>query len=258
MTDQDPDIAADADVEDEDGEGEAEGDDEPDERTPFLKGRGRKASVTLETQKVRALSIDPLAPSSAFDETLRDRLREDAERKGGLGNGNGIVANGNGVGEEGIPEEEDEDEAEAETAERGRRQSERLLERHWKAPEGKKIAVPVRIEPKVYFATERTFLVSSRSQPSWIFSYCSYLISQLFLHRNGSISPFTLPPSPRPFSTSSPQTTQPASSAQAYSPSQHWPPSHTLPLFSCIELGISGIEERKGCIMINTVLPFFR
>ncbi len=29
-----------------------------------------------------------------------------------------------------------------------------------RAPPGKKIAIPVRIEPKVYFAAERTFLVS--------------------------------------------------------------------------------------------------
>ena len=27
------------------------------------------------------MAIDPLAPSSAFDETLRDRLREDARRR---------------------------------------------------------------------------------------------------------------------------------------------------------------------------------
>jgi len=33
-----------------------------------------------------------------------------------------------------------------------------LLERTWRAPQGKRIAVPVRIEPKVYFAAERTFL----------------------------------------------------------------------------------------------------
>lgn len=32
--------------------------------------------------------------------------------------------------------------------------------RHFRAPKGKRVAVPVRVEPKVYFATERTFLVS--------------------------------------------------------------------------------------------------
>ena len=37
----------------------------------------------------------------------------------------------------------------------------RLLERNWRAPRGKRIAVPVRIEPKVYFAAERTFFVSA-------------------------------------------------------------------------------------------------
>ncbi|KAG0150305.1 hypothetical protein CROQUDRAFT_212469 [Cronartium quercuum f. sp. fusiforme G11] len=30
--------------------------------------------------------------------------------------------------------------------------------RHYQAPKGKKVSVPVRVEPKVYFATERTFL----------------------------------------------------------------------------------------------------
>ncbi len=35
----------------------------------------------------------------------------------------------------------------------------RVLTREWRAPTGKRIAVPVRIEPKVYFAAERTFLV---------------------------------------------------------------------------------------------------
>ncbi len=35
---------------------------------------------------------------------------------------------------------------------------------HFKAPKGKKIHVPVRVEPKVYFAAERTFL-------SWVGSY---------------------------------------------------------------------------------------
>ena len=33
-----------------------------------------------------------------------------------------------------------------------------VLERRFKAPKGKKIHVPVRVEPKVYFAAERTFL----------------------------------------------------------------------------------------------------
>ncbi|KZT73075.1 SPX-domain-containing protein [Daedalea quercina L-15889] len=124
-----------------------EGDDEGevDERTPFL--RGRKASKTKLVERGRTLSIDPLAPSSAFDETLRDRLREEQRQKSA---------------EQAVEEEEEEDEerdAALSTSGAARSQSdERVLERRWVAPPGKRIAVPVRIEPKVYFAAERTFL----------------------------------------------------------------------------------------------------
>lgn len=130
-------------------EEEEQGDDEGDvdERTPFLKTR-KHSGVAKADANARALSIDPLAPSSAFDETLRDRLREDAERRR--------------VQEE-VDEDEDEDEQHAGPSQRAMRDSERLLERNWRAPAGKKIAIPVRIEPKVYFATERTFLVSLKS-----------------------------------------------------------------------------------------------
>ena len=39
----------------------------------------------------------------------------------------------------------------------------RRVSRDFRAPPGKRISVPVRIEPKVYFAAERTFLVRSIS-----------------------------------------------------------------------------------------------
>ncbi|TRM64292.1 VTC domain-containing protein [Schizophyllum amplum] len=107
--------------------------DEVDESAPFLRGRRN----TSDTRRSRALSIDPLAPSAAFDETLRDRLSEHHER-----------LNGNGHGQ--FDEDEDEDDMP--------REEERLLSRNMRAPNGKRIAVPVRIEPKVYFAAERTFL----------------------------------------------------------------------------------------------------
>ena len=129
-------------VQEEDDEGEEADDEDGDERTPFLRVR-RQSGKALDSigGKARTLSIDPLAPSSAFDETLRDRLREDAERKK-------------------VQEEDEEDERRVGPSERALQDSERLLERNWVAPPGKRIAVPVRIEPKVYFATERTFLVS--------------------------------------------------------------------------------------------------
>ncbi|THH29918.1 hypothetical protein EUX98_g4267 [Antrodiella citrinella] len=126
-------------------------DEDANERTPFLKGRKATGKALADDAKSRALSIDPLAPSSAFDETLRDRLREDAERKR--------------VTEEDAIDEDDDDDDDAEDLQEGmsqvnraRRQSERILERNWRAPPGKRISVPVRVEPKVYFATERTFL----------------------------------------------------------------------------------------------------
>ncbi|KAI0067276.1 SPX-domain-containing protein [Artomyces pyxidatus] len=92
-----------------------------DERSPLLR----------PNSKPRAMSIDPLAPSSAFDETFKNRLRGEAQRR----------AQGGGDADEGPGNGDD-----------------RVLTREWHAPTGKRIAVPVRIEPKVYFATERTFL----------------------------------------------------------------------------------------------------
>ncbi|KAI0351691.1 SPX-domain-containing protein [Trametes cingulata] len=138
---------------------DAESDGE-DERSPFLKkarqGSGNIVAAALSgTAQVRAMSIDPLATSTAFDETLRDRLREETAQRAQRGAGSA-------VGDE--DEEDDDDEGGAGRA-RGRREggaegargSDRILEQNWRAPPGKRIAVPVRIEPKVYFAAERTF-----------------------------------------------------------------------------------------------------
>ncbi|KAI0707185.1 SPX-domain-containing protein [Earliella scabrosa] len=141
-------------------------DDESDaeENAPFLKSSTAAANVAstiasaLEsTAQARAMAIDPLAPSSAFDETLRDRLREDARRRD-----DGGQAAGDEEDEEEDDGDEEEGRARAARAANGRgegtsRGDERLLERNWRAPVGKRIAVPVRIEPKVYFAAERTF-----------------------------------------------------------------------------------------------------
>ncbi|KAG2035059.1 VTC domain-containing protein [Suillus americanus] len=102
-----------------------------DERTPLLE-------LPRPPRVVKTVSIDPLAPSSAFDESLRERLQ----------------ANKNAP-----PRAQDDEEREAVGLdEENLREEERLLVRDWSAPSGKRIAVPVRIEPKVYFANERTFL----------------------------------------------------------------------------------------------------
>ncbi|KAJ3889022.1 VTC domain-containing protein [Lentinula edodes] len=107
-------------------------DETADERTPFLvKTKDRSLSQTRSA--LNALPINPLAPSSAFDETFRNQLQDEA-------NG-GAIRDADG--------EEDELASSAEN---------RLLSRDWRAPVGKHISIPVRIEPKVYFAAERTFL----------------------------------------------------------------------------------------------------
>ncbi|KAG5716904.1 Vacuolar transporter chaperone 4 [Termitomyces sp. T112] len=95
----------------------------------------------LDSPSTKPLSINPLAPSSTFDETLRTRLHDERvarERAGDRPNDQDEETNG--LDEE-LPPTDD-----------------RILSRDWSAPVGKKIAIPVRIEPKVYFAAERTFL----------------------------------------------------------------------------------------------------
>ncbi|KAF9267912.1 SPX-domain-containing protein [Marasmius fiardii PR-910] len=120
---------------------------EYDERTPFLQAtKARTKSVTqaddIAVVQPRRISIDPLAPSSAFDKTLKDRLR------GELGQKKEIKASMDDDGSD------DEDDRLAGPS----NGDERILTRDWHAPGGKMISVPVRVEPKVYFAAERTFL----------------------------------------------------------------------------------------------------
>ncbi|KAG2107469.1 uncharacterized protein F5147DRAFT_802643 [Suillus discolor] len=103
-----------------------------DERTPLLK-------LPQPPRTERNVSIDPLAPSSAFDERLRERLHANKNVPPHVQDGE--MQEAVGLVEENL------------------REDERLLVRDWCAPSGKRIAVLVRIEPKVYFANERTFLV---------------------------------------------------------------------------------------------------
>lgn len=112
---------------------------EVDERTPLLERRQEEHVPDQRRPQPKPLSINPLTSSTAFDKTLKERFD-------GSQNGDNQAAarppEAEGINEEAIPEQE------------------RLLVRDWIAPSGKKIAVPVRIEPKVYFANERTFLAS--------------------------------------------------------------------------------------------------
>ena len=150
---------------------------EADERTPFLKRR--RPSKADTDSNLRGLSIDPLSTAHAFDETLRDKLREDVKRKRAR--------------LDAIEDEEDEEQVGPST--RATLATERLLERNFHAPAGKKIAVPVRIEPKVYFATERTFLVSERPPsfpvPTITINFHASTHILAFHRRNGSISQST-------------------------------------------------------------------
>jgi len=124
------------------------------ERTPFLRVRRATANAP---ERIRALSIDPLAPSSAFDETLKERLRDAKSREGASSIEDTAVNDDD-------EEEADREEGSSQGAARG---DERELIRHFKAPQGKRVAIPVRIEPKVYFAAERTFLVSCHARHSF-------------------------------------------------------------------------------------------
>ena len=106
-----------------------------DEHTPLL-GRAHECVTSQPKAQQKTLSINPLALSTTFDNTLKEQL-----------NGTETVNSRTTTEAVGLNEEEISEQ-------------ERLLVRDWIAPSGKKIAVPVRIEPKVYFANERTFLAS--------------------------------------------------------------------------------------------------
>jgi hypothetical protein len=154
---------------------EDEGEDEDEDEDSIEEGEAPYPATTKPSNlKPRTLSIDPLAPSSAFDETLKTRLHgaKDARDRE-------LRETDNAVDEE----QEDENRADENRADENRADENRadenqdedlgphrIISRDWAAPAGKKIAVPVRIEPKVYFAAERTFLV--RLLP-WFFPICS-------------------------------------------------------------------------------------
>ncbi|KAF7312544.1 SPX domain-containing protein [Mycena indigotica] len=98
--------------------------------------------------KPRTLSIDPLAPSLAFDETLRDRLKGERRAQ---------KRREEEQSTETLREDQEERDEDDPLLPRPR-DDERRVSRDVHAPPGKRISVPIRIEPKVYFAAERTFL----------------------------------------------------------------------------------------------------
>ncbi|KAF9560750.1 SPX-domain-containing protein [Agrocybe pediades] len=135
-------------------------------------GQQRKLSrMKSETIGNETFSINPLAPSSAFDETLKNKLEGEERkrhRKAGSASSSRVSTSRSRYGprndqvedRDAAQEERPQDEPEEEAALGGPRNDhdDRVLDRSWRAPAGKKISVPVRIEPKVYFAAERTFL----------------------------------------------------------------------------------------------------
>ena len=106
--------------------------------------RHQKGHSFSSNFKLRALSISPLAHSSIFDQELKNKLQETQQAQN---------------------REEAEDEA-IEDFNGAVSGNDRTMVKDWR---GKRISVPVRVEPKVYFAAERTFLVShSHSIPSHV------------------------------------------------------------------------------------------
>lgn len=137
----------------------------PDEQPKRQKIDTQKSSLSK-----KALEINPLAPSSAFDETLKTKLKGEEQRQSQRSASRSSTGRSRSRRRrqkiDQVVHEEDADmrpdDREEEDALGGPQKhdaDDRILERNWRAPPGKKIAIPVRIEPKVYFAAERTFLV---------------------------------------------------------------------------------------------------
>jgi hypothetical protein len=196
----------------------------------------RYESTTGKKLRSKALSIDPLAPSQAFDETLKTKLeiaqvREDDGRRfqeeqpsssspqftrssnrSRYGHRNDQTE---GNEEDDRPADEIEEEA-ALGISKMSYADDRIVERNVRAPAGKRISIPVRIEPKVYFAAERTFLV------------CSSTLLQIqvdsIIRRNGSQMPFSSVRLLLLFSISFLLKIPAASSAQVSLPSLHSSP----------------------------------
>ncbi|KIJ51444.1 hypothetical protein M422DRAFT_26858 [Sphaerobolus stellatus SS14] len=110
--------------------------------TTLVVRKGKGGAPT--DSKPKNLSIYPLAPSSQFDKNFKSKFKASTEE-----------------GESEDADDEDHDNQPGPSQPRVPRDlgnGEIEFVRQWRAENGKRIAVPVRVEPKVYFATERTFL----------------------------------------------------------------------------------------------------
>jgi hypothetical protein len=100
----------------------------------------------------QSLRIDPLASSQRFDKNM-SQLDERNLRK----LDEAVQAAEREYGPRG--DDDDEDDAEGRIDEEDEIDGDRVVYvDHFKAPAGKRIAMPIRMEPKVVFAAERTFL----------------------------------------------------------------------------------------------------
>ena len=129
-----------------------------------LGANGSAGTASSTTNRPRNLSIDPLATAQAFDQSFRRKLskrRPSVVFEDDSANG--------GEAEDGRDAAERQLEAQLGVISSAQEEQVQLL-RQWTAPAGKKVAVPVRIEPKVYFASERTFLV--RLLPLFLANFC--------------------------------------------------------------------------------------
>lgn len=128
------------------GAGGLEDEQETHEGIPFRKRGTPKSQESNKGTKV--LSIDPLAPSVEFDRRFKKKL-------GRHGRGSRSISRDPSAERR---EEEEEGAAFAEGSSRNQG-GEMIYTNAFSAQAGKRIAVPVRVEPKVFFAQERTFLV---------------------------------------------------------------------------------------------------
>ena len=139
-------------------EGPSEGVQEIQGGMPF---RRRDSPKSKESSKgTKALSIDPLAPSSEFDRRFKKKL-------GRRGRGSRSISR-----DPSAERREEEDTAEFAEASARDQAGETIYTNAFSAQTGKRIAVPVRVEPKVFFAQERTFLVRFNSQRIVVLTSC--------------------------------------------------------------------------------------
>ncbi|KAH7102826.1 SPX-domain-containing protein [Auriculariales sp. MPI-PUGE-AT-0066] len=139
------------------------------------------AASQASASRPRNLSIDPLATARAFDLSFKRHM---ARRPSVVLEDDAEVDSSETPAR---PQDAAEQQLERQMGVLTRQQEEQVqLLRVWTAPPGKKVAVPVRIEPKVYFASERTFL-------QWLqFSVLiAFIPTTLLNFANGATSPAT-------------------------------------------------------------------